>query len=538
MSTLDTLSALEIYGLIRQYQNEPDLAYLFRHALVQDAAYDSLLKSDRRTIHLLIGRIMEALYSERLDEVAPELARHFHEAGDHASAAKYYSHAGQRAFDTFANVEAAGYFRSAIELHPDKNSSTYADLNVSLGGVLYRLGRQVDSASVYLLSAQIYYDLSDFARCAMCYNLASRSYFFAGDFQKQYELAQKAYELLEEHPDTEELISTLRTLANASYFSGKSQEAIEYASKALEMLRTVDNIQLQGITLVTYGTVLPQNECTKKLKAMREAVEISCAHVPQSVSTSIFNYAETALILNGDWRLACEYFRDGIWRMKQANSLLAEFWQTSGLQKALTIAGQFEEADKLDERINELREMIPDHGTVEGALIVIKAVRDWYEGHTAQAITTLEKGLGEAIRNNDQQLINELGTWLAEICIDADRYDMAAEILPKAITAGDRNLMWGGIIPRCLLVATLIHDGQTESARQLLNEAHTLSQPDSGRMTKYALALASARMAAAENHKEEAIVFYEEASKIAGYMELAWHVQRTLKEMDKFRGNL
>jgi predicted ATPase len=55
MSLLNSLGALEVDGIIRVAQVEPDLEYLFHHALLLDAAYATLLESDRKRLHLLVG---------------------------------------------------------------------------------------------------------------------------------------------------------------------------------------------------------------------------------------------------------------------------------------------------------------------------------------------------------------------------------------------------------------------------------------------------------------------------------------------------
>jgi len=75
------LSRLESYGLIRLAAVQPELEYLFRHALVQDAAYASILRADRKRIHLAVGEALERLYPARAAELAPTLAQHFSAAG-------------------------------------------------------------------------------------------------------------------------------------------------------------------------------------------------------------------------------------------------------------------------------------------------------------------------------------------------------------------------------------------------------------------------------------------------------------------------
>jgi hypothetical protein len=100
------LRALEGTGLIRQAAREPEPEYAFRHALSLDAAYESMLKLDRRRLHHDVGECLERFLMENLDEYAPILARHFDEAGDDARALTYYSRAAESAARRYANQEA------------------------------------------------------------------------------------------------------------------------------------------------------------------------------------------------------------------------------------------------------------------------------------------------------------------------------------------------------------------------------------------------------------------------------------------------
>jgi tetratricopeptide (TPR) repeat protein len=108
------LTELETAGLIQLVSTKPDLEYIFRHALIQDAAYDSLLKSDRRRLHLAVGEILERLYPERREELAVQLADHFSEAGESGRAAAYFILAGNRAARGFANREAISLYTQAL----------------------------------------------------------------------------------------------------------------------------------------------------------------------------------------------------------------------------------------------------------------------------------------------------------------------------------------------------------------------------------------------------------------------------------------
>jgi tetratricopeptide (TPR) repeat protein len=112
------LNTLEAKGLIRLATSQPELEYLFRHWLVQDAAYGSLLKQERRELHRLVGEALELLFPDRGSELAGVLAIHFSEAGDAAKAVDYLVAAGKFAMDRNAIAEAYSAFDRGAALLP------------------------------------------------------------------------------------------------------------------------------------------------------------------------------------------------------------------------------------------------------------------------------------------------------------------------------------------------------------------------------------------------------------------------------------
>jgi predicted ATPase/class 3 adenylate cyclase len=94
----------------------PQATYRFKHALIQDAAYQSLLKSTRQRHHQHIAQVLEARFPE-LCETQPELlAHHYTEAGVMAQAIPYWQRAGQQALQRSANLEAVQHLTTALEL--------------------------------------------------------------------------------------------------------------------------------------------------------------------------------------------------------------------------------------------------------------------------------------------------------------------------------------------------------------------------------------------------------------------------------------
>jgi class 3 adenylate cyclase/tetratricopeptide (TPR) repeat protein len=137
---LQELKALEIIyeqGLL------PEPAYIFKHAVIQDVAYQSLLVQRRKEIHRAVGRAIEELYPDRLAEHYAELAHHFVEGEQWDEAFRYSVVAGDRAAHAFASAEARRHYAQALEVagraRPAPGDRELASVHEKLGGALFIL---------------------------------------------------------------------------------------------------------------------------------------------------------------------------------------------------------------------------------------------------------------------------------------------------------------------------------------------------------------------------------------------------------------
>ena len=126
-------------GLVLEGDGSRDMI-VFKHALVQEAAYSSLLLSRRRQIHGQVARALEGLADRAAAE--PEvIARHFAEAGETQPAIDYYRRAGDQAMQHSAHAEAIQHFSSGIALVPDladprRRAECELSLQIALGTAL------------------------------------------------------------------------------------------------------------------------------------------------------------------------------------------------------------------------------------------------------------------------------------------------------------------------------------------------------------------------------------------------------------------
>jgi class 3 adenylate cyclase/tetratricopeptide (TPR) repeat protein len=178
---------VNLQGLELIYEKRlfPELEYIFKHALTQEVAYNSLLLARRKEIHGKIGRAIEELYADRLHEFYEMLAYHYSKSDDLAKGVGYGEKAAARAASVYAYVEAAQLLEQAIEVQQvfdPQDKAKRCDLLLALGDAL-RLGgqarraRDVELAEAYSLAESI----GDRARASRACTIAILCFWYLGD---------------------------------------------------------------------------------------------------------------------------------------------------------------------------------------------------------------------------------------------------------------------------------------------------------------------------------------------------------------------
>jgi class 3 adenylate cyclase/tetratricopeptide (TPR) repeat protein len=145
---LAELKALEIIyeqGLL------PEPAYIFKHAVIQDVAYNSLLKERQRELHRAVGAAIEDLYADRLPEHYEELAHHFVIGEEWSKAFDYLIRSGDRARDAYANQVALDFYARALDvagrMSPPASPRRVAAIHQSRARVLLLLSRFIEAVA-------------------------------------------------------------------------------------------------------------------------------------------------------------------------------------------------------------------------------------------------------------------------------------------------------------------------------------------------------------------------------------------------------
>jgi class 3 adenylate cyclase/tetratricopeptide (TPR) repeat protein len=195
---MEMLDQLVSSGLVKRSGSPPAAIYSFKHALVRDAAYESLLKSSRRQIHARIAMALETRWPETKD-VQPELlAHHYAGAGQAQHAADYWRRAAERAIQHFANNEAIAHCDKAVmqlRAMPESPEQMRAELEVQLSkGVAVRAARGYsvpESEQVFLRACELCDRLGDRVNLVHALRGVFGAYYVAARWSDAAQVAQR-----------------------------------------------------------------------------------------------------------------------------------------------------------------------------------------------------------------------------------------------------------------------------------------------------------------------------------------------------------
>jgi predicted ATPase len=175
----------------------PQSTYVFKHALIQDAAYESLLKSTRQHYHQRIAHVLETQFPETAETQPELLAHHCAEAGLNAQAVGYWYKAGQRANERSAFVEAIAHLTTGLAVlaalpNPSEHALEELDIQITLGAVLMLLKgySAPEVESTYSRARALCQQLGDLPRLLPVLAGLRRYYTHSGDVQTAGEIAE------------------------------------------------------------------------------------------------------------------------------------------------------------------------------------------------------------------------------------------------------------------------------------------------------------------------------------------------------------
>jgi serine phosphatase RsbU (regulator of sigma subunit) len=542
MTVMSQLGQLESAGLIRLVLLEPDLEYLFRHPLVQDAAYASLLVSDRKRLHRAVGEAVELLYSDRLAsrEYSAMLARHFERAGDAPRALEYFLQAGAAALAAYANQEAESQYRSALALFCSQ--AQRATLLTGLGEALFRQSRFEESIETWREGIDLYEIMGDRQGVAHLYARSARAAWYTGDHPRGLRFCQEGLQAASGAPESADLALLVHEAGRAYFFNGLPEQARPLCQQALEMAERLGVVRVQADALATLG-VLPDQPPDEALAGLKKAVELAeSAGLMEIAVRAHHNLGAMTKDLIADQRVAREHFLRAADLARQRGTAQEELFS---LTVAVSVSLQLGELVAVEEALpglETLAQAIPDPESAQRGLPDIKAMLRASGGEWEEALQLL-RGCYEVRRQRgDLQGVLDSATSLAWLLLEMDRLGelQSAEKREAALAEAEAALteameislrgLGGALWMRCQLCLLRARQQRFEEAHRLLAEARDAGITKPTVWNDAALAEAEARLALAEKRWSDALAAFEAAAAANARMGLRWSWARNLQD--------
>ena len=148
------LEYLKGIQLVRERMRMEELEYLFKHALAQEAVYESILLQKRKALHLMVADSLERVFSNKLHEFYGMLAFHYSMGGNEEKAEEYLIKAGEEALKASASSEALHFFQQALSLYLKKHgdaadTAKIAMLERSISLAFYNKGQYIEAIEYF-----------------------------------------------------------------------------------------------------------------------------------------------------------------------------------------------------------------------------------------------------------------------------------------------------------------------------------------------------------------------------------------------------
>jgi tetratricopeptide (TPR) repeat protein len=484
---LSRLSGLRDSELIYERGIYPHNNYIFKHALTQEVAYNSLLLKRRDEIHKKIAQAIEVSHTKRLEEYYELLAYHYVRSDDKQKAVEYLHLANQKADNASALEEARGYFDQAmklLDLLPESEENLER-----------RISLLINQSNVFQFSlrAPEYHDLLTHYK-PLATNIKNRGLTGAflvrlglcewtfGYFDQAMETSKRGAELCEETGDAKATGFALGTIQWSRLYRGEFDEVLDLKNDILRKMEEQFNLRtylraLEVSSLACSWRGWRQQAIEQGEQALNVAQEF---HDNDNISFAAF-IISLAYSYKGDWSHAIEY---GELAVEKATTRGSKAFAQAASALALSRAGEPEKGGEILAKITPIVRAAHTT-TVELPFTVYLSEAYLLKGDYALASETAEEDLELAARTKARPHLGFAHRLLGEVALKTNpddaqpHFQKAISIFKQIKAENELALAYSG------MGRYYKQQGNTGQAREYLTQAleifnrlGTLIEPD------------------------------------------------------------
>jgi class 3 adenylate cyclase/predicted ATPase len=335
--------------LLYQRGHAPDATYSFKHALIQDAAYQTLLRSTRQQYHKRVAQVLEARFPDTLETQPELLAHHYTQAGLGHVAVPYWHRAGSRAIERSANHEGIAHLSRGLELLPtlpDDPDRVRRELDIQTTLALALMATRgyaaPEAEAAYGRARELCRQLGDTSRLVRVLLSLVTHHLFRADYRAARDLAAECLPLTQGSRDVPRLRQAHLGQGNALYHLGEFASAQAHFEQVVALVeppgprpRGIPALADARVTCLSHiGKVLwlfgyPDRALERSAEALALAEELAHPHTVAVLAslTAWFHMLRGEVATAQEWaERSGALCREGDFRLWLAQSHVVRGW--------------------------------------------------------------------------------------------------------------------------------------------------------------------------------------------------------------------
>jgi len=465
-TNLSELSKLDLTPLDTP---EPELAYLFKHIVTQEVAYETLSYATRSQLHEYLARYLESIYPD--DPPLDSLAFHYNRSENLPKKREYVRKSAEAAYAAYSNETALDYYKQVLELSPEPDE--LIDVHLKSGEILQMIGKRDDAIAHYntALQAAEEYNLTE--RIIECQIKVAGT---RREYQESLEWLNKAHALALQINDSNRICDVLNELSNVHWRLGESGVALQCAQQSVDLARQIGDKKREALALFFMASIHSEKGNYAEGHGFFEATLAIARELNDArrIGSTLLNWG-TMYYYQGDYQTAEKYIGESLAFYREIGDKRSTAISSNNLGNIFFLRNDYQTAKRYYTESLTLGRETGDRYTMSLAHISL-GITAFQEGNLEEADLHYQEGMTLCRALNHKVSLSLLHCYQGLLALGRNQINTAHASFQEGLTIAHQSDMKAYIIYNLIGCACVqLAEDKFSDAAKLLGAASAIA---------------------------------------------------------------